>query len=106
MCKALRALPANTSPEICFELIQDPTFVEERLRQTERRTHYVGVKKMLNDVIRDLQSNGPGLLGNAGLQETVADPPQSTSDSEASYAPLSVDCSSPSLTDISVADGQ
>ncbi|KAJ6507010.1 P-loop containing nucleoside triphosphate hydrolase protein [Mycena sanguinolenta] len=90
VCKALRALPANTSPKICFELLQDPAFVEERRRNTERRTHYIGVKKMLDDAMRDLQSDGPG---HAESQKSGPDPLRSTSDSPGSHS------SSPSLTD-------
>ncbi|KAJ7097456.1 P-loop containing nucleoside triphosphate hydrolase protein [Mycena epipterygia] len=105
--KALRALPANTSPQMCLELIQDPTVVEQRQHLTEKRKHYAGVKNILDNARRDLESDAPGLHVHAGSQKTVPDPrPQSNSNSEASYTPLSVDYSSPSLTEFNVADAQ
>ncbi|KAJ7785301.1 hypothetical protein DFH07DRAFT_935069 [Mycena maculata] len=104
--KALRALPASTSPEMCLELIQDPTLVEQRQEITEKRNHWINVKNMLDDASRDLES-APSPRVHAGPQRTVSDPrPQSNSDSETSYAPLPVDFSSPSLTEIEVADSE
>ncbi|KAJ7465067.1 P-loop containing nucleoside triphosphate hydrolase protein [Mycena latifolia] len=101
--RALLALPANTSPQICLELIQDPTLVARRRAIMEKRNHYAGVKKILDDARRDLGRDAPGLHIHAGSLQTA---PQSSSDSEASYTPLSVDYSSPSLTEINISDSQ
>ncbi|KAJ6631972.1 P-loop containing nucleoside triphosphate hydrolase protein [Mycena sp. CBHHK59/15] len=104
--KALRAMPANTSPGMCLELIEDPTIPERRRRTTEKKNHYVGVKKRLDDARRDLERDPPGF--HAGSLETAPYlRPRSDPDAEGnSYTPLSVDCSSPSLTEINVADSE
>ncbi|KAJ7905222.1 P-loop containing nucleoside triphosphate hydrolase protein [Mycena leptocephala] len=105
--KALLDLPTNTSPEMYLKLIQDPTVAERRRRITEKRQHYASVKNILDDARRDLGSDAPDLYAHAGSQQTAPNPhPQSNSESEVSYSPLSVDCSSPSLTEIDVADSQ
>jgi hypothetical protein len=105
--KALLDLPTNTSPEMYLKLIQDPTVAERRRRITEKRQHYASVKNILDDARRDLGSDAPDLHAHAGWQQTAPNPhPQSSSESEVSYAPLSVDYSSPSLTEIDVADSQ
>jgi hypothetical protein len=83
---------------MCLELIQDPTVVERRRREMEKRDHYAGVKHILDSARRDLERDAP---------ERALDPSQqSNPDSEASYTPLSVDCSTPGLTEINVADEQ
>lgn len=56
---ALRALSCNSSPEMCLELIQDPTIVEQRQSLKERRNHFAGVKNMLKDAMRDLERETP-----------------------------------------------
>ncbi|KAJ7066228.1 P-loop containing nucleoside triphosphate hydrolase protein [Mycena amicta] len=99
--KALRALPANTSPEICLELIQDPTLVERRRRETEKRVRYAHIKQVLDNARRNLERDIPEIHVN-----NAPDPsPQSSFDSEP-FTPLSVDCSTPSLTEIRVPDKQ
>ncbi|KAJ7244653.1 P-loop containing nucleoside triphosphate hydrolase protein [Mycena haematopus] len=104
--KALRALPANTSPEMCLELIQDPTVIERRRRELEKRNHYVGIKHILDNARRELERDVPEIHVHAGSQQALDPSPQSNTDSEGSYTPLSVDCSTSSLTEINVADQQ
>ncbi|KAJ7478755.1 P-loop containing nucleoside triphosphate hydrolase protein [Mycena galericulata] len=94
--KALRALPANTSPEMCLELIQDPTVVERRRRDMYKRNHYASVKTMLDIARRDLERDDPEIHVHAGSHQRAPDPSlPSNSESEAAYTPLSVDCSAP-----------
>ncbi|KAJ6562382.1 P-loop containing nucleoside triphosphate hydrolase protein [Mycena capillaripes] len=106
---ALRALPANTSPEICLKLIQDPAAVEQRREATEKRNHYARIKNILDDAKRNLEGDTPGLGAYAGSQHGASDSrPRISSDSGPGfpYTPLSVDCSSTSLTDIDVDDSE
>jgi hypothetical protein len=80
---------------------------ERRRREIEKRSHYAGVKNMLYNARRELGKDSPVVHLHAGSQPTVPDPrPQGNSDSEASYVPLSLDCSTPSLTKISGAGEQ
>ncbi|KAJ7767691.1 P-loop containing nucleoside triphosphate hydrolase protein [Mycena metata] len=105
--KALRALPANTSPEMCLQLIQDPTLVDRRRREMEKRNHYAGIKHILDNARRDLERDDPEMHVHTGLHQRAPDPnTQNDSDGEASYTPLSVNYSTPSLTEINVADEQ
>ncbi|KAJ6494319.1 P-loop containing nucleoside triphosphate hydrolase protein [Mycena sanguinolenta] len=101
---ALRALPCNNSPEMCLELIQDPTIVEHRRSLKERRNHFTGVKNMLKDAMRDLERETPDPHFSAAPESTQPGRhPRSNSDAEAS-ASSSVDTSSSSLVEISATD--
>ncbi|KAF8210817.1 P-loop containing nucleoside triphosphate hydrolase protein [Mycena galopus ATCC 62051] len=99
---ALRALPCNNSPEMCLELIQDPTIVEHRRSLKERRNHFAGVKNMLKDAMRDLERENADPHFSTASESTQPGPqPQSNS-----VAPSSVDTSSSSLAEIDVADSE
>ncbi|KAJ7440825.1 hypothetical protein B0H11DRAFT_2098441, partial [Mycena galericulata] len=91
---ALRALPFNNSPEMCLQLIQDPTIVEQRRSLKERRIQFAGVYNTLNNAMRDLKREIPDLHVRTQSQSAAPEPQaQDNSDSEASFAQVSVDSS-------------
>jgi hypothetical protein len=103
----LRTLPANTSDEICLALVRDPSVEEERRSLTEQRNHYSRAKGILDEAKRDLEMDSPDLHARTVSQPAAPDTrPQSNPDSGTLYTPFSVDCSSPCLTDISVAGSE
>ncbi|KAK7023329.1 P-loop containing nucleoside triphosphate hydrolase protein [Favolaschia claudopus] len=64
---ALRLLPANTSPEICLRLVQDPQAEQRRMHMVEKRDRYTTVKRAVDKARRELAGDTADLATENSL---------------------------------------